>query len=182
MNYLDDLSIAENIFLGNWPRKRPLGIVNRQELRSRSQALQAKVGIGTHDPFEDVRNLSVSEKQPVEIARAYSRNVKVIVMDEPTSALNDRETQDLFGLIRALKADGKSVIYISHKLDEVFQIADRVQVMRDGQTVAVKAIIDTTKEDMIRLMVGRPVADMYPDEDRVIGDVVLEVQDLNEGF
>ena len=118
----------------------------------------------------------------MEIAKAYARNVKVLVMDEPTAALNDRECEKLFNLIERMRAEGKAIIYISHKLDEVLRVADCVVVMRDGERVGGMPIADATKNKMISMMVGREITDMYPIHDRQKGEMLLEVEDMRGDF
>jgi ABC-type sugar transport system ATPase subunit len=126
-----------------------------------------------------MKSLSVAEKQMIEILRAVSRDVKVLIMDEPTSSLNEMETRRLFEFIADLKAKGVSILYISHKLEEVFEIADRVQVMRDGKNVGVRELAKTTSHELVSLMVGREIEEMYPKELTEIGDTVLEVKNLS---
>jgi len=118
----------------------------------------------------------VAEKQMVEILRAVSKHVKVLVLDEPTSSLSETEVETLYRLIRELKARGVSILYISHKLDEIFAIADRVQVMRDGKSVGVHEVKDVTTDQLVELMVGREISDMYPKEGTEIGEIVFEAE------
>ena len=177
LNYLGFLTVAENIFLGHLPKKR--GAVDWTTLRNDSLKIQALVGLGHLDPMTPVEMLSTAEKQLLEIGRAYARNLKLIIMDEPTSALNEEETHRLFDLIANLKEAGKSVIYITHKLDEIYAVASRVVVLRDGETVYEGMLSDTPKEAIIRYMVGREISDMYPIEMRPLGEPVLEVENLN---
>jgi ABC-type sugar transport system ATPase subunit len=115
----------------------------------------------------------------LEIARAYSRDLKILVLDEPTSALNEKETMKLFSLVKKLKSQGKSIIYISHKLDEIFEVADRVQILRDGKSITVSPIGDITREEIVHNMVGREIEDMYPISKRKIKNTILEIKSLN---
>lgn len=177
LNYVNDISIAENIFLGSLPVKGIFRKIDYARLKQESWQFQQKVGI-QHDPFEDVAKLSVAEKQLLEIARAFAKDVQVLVFDEPTSALNEKEIANLFALIRAMIADGKSVIYITHKMDEIFTISTRIQVMRDGKSVAILNTSDTSKEELVKHMVGREIKEMYPISHRTIGNNILEVSDL----
>jgi len=177
LNYLNYLSLAENIFLGHLPRKR--NRIDWKTLKKKSMEIQKLVGLDHLDPFTPVEKLSTAEKQLLEIARSYARNLKLIIMDEPTSALNEEETQKLFGLIDQLKKSGKSVIYITHKLDEIYAVASRAVVMRDGQVVYKGLLSESPKEVIIHHMVGREISDMYPIEPREITDKVLEVSNLN---
>ena len=178
LNYLNEMSIAENLFMGRMPVKGRLKRVDYNKLRTESEALLRSFNIDIN-PFTMVSNLSVAQKQMVEILRAVSRGIKVIVMDEPTSSLNDVETKRLFELILELKNKGLSILYISHKLDEIFTLANRVQVMRDGKSVAVLEVSETDAKELVRLMVGRTITDMYPKLGTEIGPPVLEVENLN---
>ena len=183
LNYLNYMSIAENLFLGRLPVKGGKGNrVDHKKLREESMRIQKIIGLDAWDPMTTLEELSVGEKQLVEIGKAYARNVRVLVMDEPTSALNDKETERLFELIRMVKADGISVIYISHKLDEIMAVSDRVQVMRDGKSVGVRKTSEITKDDMVTMMVGRQISDMYPITPLEPGAPVLEVKGLCSGF
>jgi ABC-type sugar transport system ATPase subunit len=182
LNYLNYMSVAENIFIGNIPLKKKSRLVDYAELKRRSIEVQKMVGLEHIDPMTTMGQLSVSEKQLVEIGRAYARNVKILVMDEPTSALNDRECEKLFQLIDMLKKQGKAIIYISHKLDEVVRVSDRIQVMRDGRSVGVKNANDITKNEMVNMMVGRTITEMYPISKREIGEPLLEVRGMTNHF
>ena len=177
LNYLNEMTIAENLFIGRVPVKGRLKRIDYDKLRTDSEALLRSFNMDIH-PFTTLRNLTVAQKQMVEILRAVSRDIKVIVMDEPTSSLNDVETRRLFELILELKKKGVSVLYISHKLEEIFTLADRVQVMRDGKSVAVLEVSETDAQELVRLMVGRTITDMYPKAGTDIGDPVLEVENL----
>lgn len=175
LNNLPHMSIAENIFLGNWPKKR--GRVDYGRMKRECRALLERVSLDV-DPFCELGKLSVAQKQLVEIAKALSGNCKVLVMDEPTSSLNETETQNLFEIIRQLSAEGKAIIYISHRMDEIFAIADTVEVMRDGCLVGVHPMREITRERIIQLMVGREISDMYPKLEVAPGEVALEVRGL----
>lgn len=172
------LSIAENIFIGRLPLKWG-GMVDFKKLRAMAEEQLARVGLAHVDPFDPVRGLSIAQRQMVEIAKALSQGAKILVMDEPTAALNDEEIEILFGLVKQLRAEGCAIIYISHRLDEVFQITDRIQVMRDGCRVAELNTAETSKNELIAHMVGRRMHDMYPHRDQShIGDVVMQVEGL----
>ena len=144
LNYLDEMTIAENLFMGELPVKGFLKTVDFKKLRQRAQELLDKFGL-PYDPFTKVGRLTVAEKQMVEILRAVSKDVKVLVMDEPTSALSETEIEQLYAFIKDLASRGVSILYISHKLDEVFAVADKVQVMRDGKRVGYLSTRDTTE-------------------------------------
>jgi ABC-type sugar transport system ATPase subunit len=126
-----------------------------------------------------MEDLTIAEKQVVEIAKAIWKEAKILVMDEPTAALSEKDTQTLFNVIRLLKKSGHSIIYISHRLDEIFEITDRVTVLRDGNKIATVNTSETNRDELIRVMVGRELKDMYPKRKVPIGDVVLEVENLN---
>ena len=181
LNYLGCMTVAENILLGEMPLKKS-GLLDKKRLRARSLEMQRQVGIDSIDPDTPLSELTVGEKQLVEIAKAYARNLKVLVMDEPTSALNDRECEKLFSLIDKLKGEGKAIIYISHKLDEILRVADYVMVMRDGERVAYFPRAEATKERMIAQMVGREIGDMYPIHERPLGETLLEVSGMTGGL
>ncbi|MBN1624136.1 MAG: sugar ABC transporter ATP-binding protein [Clostridia bacterium] len=178
LNYLNDMSIAENLFLGRTQTKGFLKIVDYKKMKNESEKLLKSFNMD-YNPMTLMSDLSVAEKQMIEILRAVSKDVKVLIMDEPTSALNEVETRRLFEFINDLKAKGVSVIYISHKLEEVFELADRVQVMRDGKNVGVRNISDTNTNELVTLMVGREIEEMYPKEEYQIGETILKVRKLN---
>lgn len=152
LNNLPFMSVAENIFLGNWPKKK--NRIDYAKLKKDCRVLLDRVSLDV-DPFCELSKLSVAQKQLIEIAKALSGNCKVLVMDEPTSSLNETETQNLFQIIRSLAKEGKSIIYISHRMDEIFSIADRVQVMRDGKNVGDLPMAEATREKN-RADDGRP--------------------------
>ncbi|MFZ4616500.1 MAG: sugar ABC transporter ATP-binding protein [Rectinemataceae bacterium] len=180
LNYLNEMTIAENLFLGRVPVTGILKRVDYQAMKKASMDLLRMFDLDYH-PFTLVKALSVAEKQILEILRAVSRDVKVLIMDEPTSSLNEVEAQRLFGYIDDLKKRGVSIIYISHKLEEVFRLADRVQVMRDGRNVGVVDIGDTTSGKLVEMMVGRAITEMYPKEEVEIGAEVLRIEHLSCG-
>ncbi|MEO6609320.1 MAG: sugar ABC transporter ATP-binding protein [Aestuariivirga sp.] len=176
LNLMGPMTVAENI----WIRREPLsvlGFVNHSEMRRRTEDLFKHLNIDI-DPMAEVRTLSVANRQMVEIAKAVSFNSDVLIMDEPTSALTEKEVKHLFTIIGALKADGKGIIYITHKMNELFEIADEVSVFRDGKYIATKIAKDVTRDQIIRMMVGRDITQMFPKETVPIGDVVLSVKNL----
>jgi len=175
---LDEMTVAENLFMGDLPQKgKVIKTVDYKALHAKSIELLTQFDL-PYDPFSLMKTLTVAEKQMVEILRAVSKNVRVLVLDEPTSSLSETEVKSLYRLILELKAREVSILYISHKLDEVFAIADRVQVMRDGKCVAVNEVKDVTTEQLVELMVGREIEDMYPKEVVEIGETVLEAEHL----
>ena len=183
LNYLGALSIAENLYIGRIPVKGKFKKIDYQTLFENAKGIMQELGLGHLDPATPVERLSTAEKQLVEIARAFTREVKILVLDEPTSALSDKETEDLFKLIRSFKQKGVSIIYISHRLNEIFEVADSVMVMRDGKNVARRAIAETDTDILVRDMVGREIKDMYPKrKDIQIGREVFRVKNLRTGF
>ena len=171
-----ELSIAENMFIGERPED--YGYINRKEMERRAQAVLDDLGIRLQAGTV-VSSLSLAQQQLVEIARALSFNARIIVMDEPTSSLSNKEVEMLFEFIRKLKKNGVAIIYISHKLDELFEISDRITVLRDGETVGTVITKETTEDDLIRMMVGRELSSFYSQAQREISpEVVLEVRGL----
>ena len=176
LNLMAYMTVAENI----WIRREPLnglGFVRHDEMRRRTRELFDRLDINL-DPDAEVRDLSVASRQMVEIAKAVSYNSDILIMDEPTSALTDREVTHLFKIIRTLKAEGKGIVYITHKMNELFEIADEVSVFRDGKFVGEHAASDVTRDDIIKLMVGREITQMFPKQTVPIGEVVLSVRNL----
>jgi inositol transport system ATP-binding protein len=172
-----NMTIAENVFIGREPG---LGVfVDWRKMASETRAITKRLGLELQ-PMSIVRGLSVAEQQMVEIARALSMKSRLIVMDEPTSALSSTEVQKLFRIIRELKAQGLSIIFVTHRLEEVMQICDRFTVLRDGRLAGSGAITHTTIDGIIRLMVGRQVNALFAHRERTpAGDVVLAVEGLN---
>ncbi|UNM97543.1 ribose ABC transporter ATP-binding protein RbsA [Ignatzschineria rhizosphaerae] len=177
LNLIPELSIAENIFLGREFTNR-LGCINWKKMHEEAALLLKRLNIpySTHTLLGD---LSIGGQQMVEIAKVLSYETKVIIMDEPTDALTDTETQSLFRVIRELKADGVGIVYISHRLKEIFEICDDVTVIRDGQFVAEKAVTDLNEDKLIELMVGRKLEDQYPRLNKAVGETILSVTNLH---
>ena len=151
------LSVAENLLLGREPRRR--GIIDRAALKASARRALTRVGLEV-DPDARVEELGIGQQQMVEIARALEKNAAILVLDEPTAALADRDAGRLFDLLRELRRSGVSSVYISHRLEEVLPLADRVTVLRDGRTVT--TAVGPSREEVIRWMVGRDVRDLYP--------------------
>jgi inositol transport system ATP-binding protein len=170
------MTVAENIFLGREPLGR-FGLIDKRKLNADTKALLKRLEINI-DPTSLMKDLSVANTQMVEIAKAISYDSSLIIMDEPTSAITEREVAHLFGMIRSLKAKGVTIIYITHKMDEVFQIADDITVLRDGRHVATVPATQTNKVRLITMMVGRELTEMFPKEVAPIGEVVLSVRNL----
>jgi len=180
LNLVDDLSIGENIFLGREPKKK-IGTIDWRLLFDESSKLLEPLNIGI-SPKVKVKNLSIGQKQMVEIAKALSFDSELIIMDEPTDALTDQETIRLFAVIAKLRADGKSIVYISHRLKEIFEICDDVTIIRDGQFVAEKPVSDINEDQLIEMMVGRKLEDQYPYLQKELGDTVLEVDHISNKY
>ncbi|MGQ0709584.1 MAG: sugar ABC transporter ATP-binding protein [Rhodoferax sp.] len=176
LNLMPHMTVAENVWITREPKNR-FGFVDHAELHRRTEELFARLNIHI-DPLVEIQTLSVANRQMVEIAKAVSYNSDVLIMDEPTSALTEKEVAHLFEIIRALRDQGKGIIYITHKMNELFEIADEFSVFRDGQYIATCASSEVTRDDIIRMMVGREITQMFPKETVPIGDVVLSVKGL----
>jgi ABC-type sugar transport system ATPase subunit len=176
LSVVNGLSVAENIMIGQEPKK---GLFyDFQAGRKGARQVLAQIGFEHLNPDETVKNLSVAEKQGVMIAKALYLKANVVVMDEATSSLDGDEVDDLFEVIRNLRSQGKSIIYVSHRMSEVFQIADRVTVFKDGKKVGTENIKDVTERDLVRMMVGRQVNVRFPPKSRKPGKVVLKIENL----
>ncbi|SFT84224.1 rhamnose transport system ATP-binding protein [Geodermatophilus amargosae] len=171
-----DLSVAENIFMGRQPLLSGRRI-DRRGLAERCRALFERLGVAL-DPDRPARGLSIADQQMVEIAKALSFDARVLVMDEPTAALSGVEVERLFAVARSLRASGAAVLFISHRFDEVFDLCDRITVMRDGQWVSTDLARDLTVDQVVRRMVGREVSSLFPKTEVEPGEVVLEVRGL----
>ncbi len=178
LSVIDALSVGENVFLGRLPERAGMpGTVDWPRLWRASAEVLQRVG-APFDPRTPVRELSVAQKQLVEIARALSQDVRVLILDEPTSSLSLQETERLFEILRGLRAQGVAIIYISHRLEEVFALADRVTVLRDGRVVGTLPISEATREGLIRMMVGRDLSAYYREVRSSPGAARLEVRNL----
>jgi len=176
LNLMPFMTVAENIWIRREPKNR-FGFVDHGALRRQTQDLFDRLGIDI-DPEIEVRHLSIASRQMVEIAKAVSFESDVLIMDEPTSALTDKEVSHLFRIIRQLREQGKGIVYITHKMNELFDIADEVSVFRDGKYIDTKLSSEVTRDDIIKMMVGREITQMFPKETVPIGDVVMSVKDL----
>lgn len=180
---LMDLSVAENIFLGRLPSGF-LGYVNMKEANRRTQEIIDDFGLDMK-PTDLVKDLSIAYQQMVEIMKAYSReNLKLIAFDEPTASLSDSEIESLFKIIKKLKSEGKMIIYVSHRMKEIQDITDKVAIFKDGKYMGTYGTHDITEDEMIKMMVGRNLGDVYESLDRKkeIGEVLLEVKNLKTDF
>lgn len=176
LNLIPHLSVAENIFLGREPRGA-LGLIDWSRMREEARRWLEEVGAKV-DPSCRVKGMSVGHQQLVEIAKALSTGARILVMDEPTSALSPAEVEELFKVIRKLKGQGRSIVFISHHLEEVKEIGDRVTVLRDGRLVGTVEARTSTVDDFIRMMVGRNLEDKFPKAKVEIGEEVLRVENL----
>jgi ABC-type sugar transport system ATPase subunit len=175
---LPSLSVMENIYMGRMPATR--GWINWPDMESRTRALLDEVGLDVR-PHTRVRDLSISQSQLVEIAKALSLNASLIIMDEPNSSLTDRETQRLFDVIRQLKTKGVSIIFVSHRIEEVLEIADRITVLRDGGYVGTLTAQEASVDRVISMMVGRELVRSVEADGRAAGETLLEVRHLARG-
>jgi len=171
------MTVAENIWIRREPRNR-FGLIDHAEMTRKTRALFEQLGIEI-DPTAEVSTLTVAQRQMVEIAKAVSFESDVLIMDEPTSAITETEVEHLFRIIRDLRAKGVGIVYITHKMNELFEIADEFSVFRDGTYVGTHASADVTRDDIIRMMVGREITEMFPKEEAKITDVILSVENLS---
>jgi ribose transport system ATP-binding protein len=177
LDLVPGLTVAENVYLGGFP-KTGIGFVDGDTLHNRTIELLDHLGL-TIDPDTPVGELRVAEQQLVEIARALSRQARIVIMDEPTSALSLTEIDRLFGVIERLRRRDVAIIYVSHKLEEIYRIADRVTVFRDGKRVITKPVAETTSHDLVTWMVGRELKDLFPKTPPQIGKTLLEIRNLS---
>jgi ABC-type sugar transport system ATPase subunit len=176
LSLVREMTVGENIFLGREPCK--LGVIRWEELYRRARELLDDLHLAI-DPHTLIRSLGIGQQQLVEIAKALSHNARILVLDEPTAALTDSEVETLFGILKKLRARGVGMVYISHKLNEVFRISDRITVLRDGKTVGTNVNSEWTEPQIIARMVGREVGDIFPVMDHVQGDIVFEVENVS---
>jgi methyl-galactoside transport system ATP-binding protein len=172
LNQCLDRSVADNLYLGRYPKR--FGVIDEAKMLKDSIRLFASLNMNV-DPHTIMRTMSVSQRQMVEIAKAVSYNAKIIVLDEPTSSLAENEVQKLFSIIKNLKEKGVSFVYISHKMDEVFEVCDEVAVLRDGKMIVTKNVKETDMSELISAMVGRSLDNRFPEIDNTPGDYCFEV-------
>ena len=175
LNLIERITVAENVFIGRYPMKH--GMVQWKEMFQQAQALFDEYELKINAKSL-VRSLTMAQKQMVEIIKAVSINAKIIIMDEPTSSLSGKETESLFKIIRKLKSRGVAIVFITHRLDEIFEICDRMTVLRDGCYIGERNICDITKDEMIAMMIGRKLTQQYPERSNPIGEVTLEVKNI----
>ncbi len=179
LNPVMDMMVFENVFMGREPRT-PMRRVDKRRMIAETRRLLADLNIAI-DALAYMRDLSVAQCQLIEIVKAISVGAKVIIMDEPTSAITDREVDTLFEQIARLRQQGVAMIYISHKMDEIFRICDRITVLRDGQFIGCDEARNLDQQTLIRMMVGRDITDVFPKADAEIGEVILEAKDIQLG-
>jgi rhamnose transport system ATP-binding protein len=175
-----ELTVAENIFMGHAPRRKagPFGVLDWRTMNARAREILDSLEIHDLDVRRKVGTLNVGNRQRVEIAKALSINARILIMDEPTAALTEADVNRLFDIVRKLKERDVGIIYISHRLQEVFELADRVTVLRDGHYVDTRQVAETSEDALIRMMVGRTINDLFPKLPAEVGANVLEVRDL----
>jgi ribose transport system ATP-binding protein len=176
LNTMNDLTVEENMFMGK-EITRAFGITDKKAMVEKAKQTIARLGISI-DPNAVMRTLSVGQQQMVEIAKALLADVKLLIMDEPTAALSPAETGVLFSVIERLKKDGVSIVYISHRMEEIFEICDRITVLRDGCYIATKNINETDMAGLVRMMIGRDIGERYPGRGAGIGPVLFEARGL----
>ncbi len=175
-NLVPYLSVAENIYIDNMPKKAGI-FVSKKEMHKKAQKILSDMNMNV-DTYALASSIPVAQQQMVEVAKALTHDIKILIMDEPTAALTDREIEKLFEIVRELKAKGIGVIYISHRLQELPLIGDRVTILRDGKYIATKDIAEITTEELIKLMVGREIVDLYKRDRQISGETVLKVENL----
>ncbi|MCZ4344803.1 sugar ABC transporter ATP-binding protein [Devosia neptuniae] len=173
----DEMTVAENIYLGHAPTNR-FGMIDWRTMRAEAKETLDSMAAGI-DPDIKLKELGIAKKHLVAVARALSIDARVVIMDEPTAALSQKEIEELYVLIELLKEDGKAILFISHKFDEIYRIADRFTVFRDGEQVGKGLIKDTSQSEIVQLMVGRPVEGIFPARHADIGEVVLQAKGLS---
>jgi len=176
-NLARDLTVAENIYLGQLPQRG--GRVDWRAVKSGAREILARLGV-SFSVDASILSLSVAGQQMVEIAKALNRKARILVMDEPSALLGEQDLENLFTVVRSLQADGIAVVYISHRLKEIFEIADDVTVLKDGRYVTSRSVSDVTMDDLVKLMIGRELKDVYPRRTTEPGEVLLQVDNLSQ--
>ncbi len=176
LNVLFDLTVEENMFLGK-EIKKGFGVCDKKAMRQEVKKILDRLGVNI-DPGQRMNELSVGQQQMIEIAKALMVDAKVIIMDEPTAALTQSETTVLFQVVNSLREKGVSIVYISHRMEEIFELCDRITVLRDGSYIDTKKICDTDMNDVVKMMIGREIGERYPVREAKIGSVAFEVKGL----
>lgn len=177
LNVLFDLTVEENMFLGKEIHNR-FGVCNKKAMQKEVRRILDVLGVNIK-PDAKMDTLSVGQQQMIEIAKALMVDAKVIIMDEPTAALSQSETVTLFKVVRSLKEKGVSIVYISHRMEEIFELCDRITILRDGQYVGTRNIPETNMDEIVKMMIGREIGERYPERDTRLGEVIFEVKNLN---
>lgn len=178
LNIIPYLTVAENMFLGKELRRQPFGILKTKEMNEKTREYLNRLGIDL-DPQKEAGDLSVGQQQMIEIARAIAADTEVLIMDEPTAALTDREIETLFTVMNQLRKEGVAIIYISHRMEEIFRMCDRITVLRDGQSIGTKVTSETDFEEIVKMMVGRELGERFPERTAEIGEDRFVVKDLS---
>ena len=179
INSLFDLTVEENLFMGKEITKG-FGICDKKAMRAQAQEIMDRMGVNI--PVDAVMSdLSVGQQQMVEICKALMVDAKVLIMDEPTAALTQSETENLFKVVNSLREKGVSIVYISHRMEEIFELCDRITILRDGSYIGTEYIKDITMDDIVQMMIGREIGERYPARDVKIGEEVLRVEGLTHG-
>ncbi|TCV92861.1 ribose ABC transporter ATP-binding protein [Luteibacter rhizovicinus] len=179
LNLIPSLTIADNLFLGRELHR--FGLLDRKAMRERAKEWLARIGMSALDPDTRIEKLSVGQQQMVEIARAIGQNARAIIMDEPTAALTERETTTLFALIRDLRTQGAGIVYVSHRMEEIFALCDRISVLRDGKFVGTRPVPGLELDEVVRMMVGRTLEARFPKRTSTPGEVLLKVEGIGDG-
>jgi ribose transport system ATP-binding protein len=178
LNMIPQLSVMDNLFLGREPNH--FGVIESRRMQGESASWLGKVGAGRIDINRAAETLSIGLQQLVEIAKALSLNTRVLIMDEPTASLTDREIDTLFGIMTELKSRGVGIVYVSHRMDEIFKICDKVSVLRDGHFIGERAVAQTSFDEIVKMMVGRELKERFPKRAVSLGAVRLQVDDLSD--
>ena len=178
LNVMFDLTVEENLFLGR-EIKKGFGVCDKKAMRKKAREVLEMMGVSI-DPGELMANLSVGQQQMIEICKALMVDAKVIIMDEPTAALTQSETEALFQVIQSLRKKGVSMVYISHRMEEIFELCDRITVLRDGQYIGVKNIPETNMNEIVKMMIGREIGERYPSRQITLGKEVIKVTGLTK--
>lgn len=179
LSIVPHMTVAENIFLGRFPLKKNSFLIDENEMINKASALLKRFDLNYVQPGKRVRTLSVGQKQMVEICRALALNAKLLIMDEPTASLASKETELLLKIMRNLKEKGVSILFVSHKLEEIYRVCDRITVFRDGEFIGTKRTDDLPYNELITMMVGREITEIYPKRKNKSGDVIFQVKNIN---